>query len=267
MLAKMGSISIEQATLYNRWCDIINDEGAYKIDMIGTIKDGVLETEQMLYSRIRFNEQQVEEQKAPTSETIKIKKRSSKSAYIYMSAAIVAIGAISAAYLYMYMNNNKQEVKEEVVVATQSVQPKKEEEVIIKKIDDTLAARFAAYPRPAKCYVEQGNQTEIRTYKAKTSTDSLSLSVLNAAMDANPEMASKRFQVVLCAYQYGSNAGRLIIDFREFYKENPIEVYALHANNMRVVALYGSNNELECEEYIRNYGTYISTALWISEVK
>ncbi|MFR9651559.1 MAG: hypothetical protein SNG35_06015 [Rikenellaceae bacterium] len=194
---------------------------------------------------------------------------------LFSIAALLLVGV--AVYSYMVTNSGKS-IEPKPVVVTEQVEIKVDTEpktevvqpvpVVEAKPEVVIETETETEERVVReLYLERGEEPRLRTYRGRTVSDDEALAVLEQTIQRSVEVAAKRYQVVLGAYAYGSNVGRLIVDFEQFNRESPVPVYVAVYGKSRVVSLFGSDSKQECERYISEIGSKLTANLWICKIK
>lgn len=262
-LEGMSGVSRNQAeALYDRWLDMVQmEDGLFMIDRIGTIKGGELIVEKKLFSKLNDSKPTPEVvAKEPTP-----KRKSGGNPLPYVIAAVVVVGL--AIYGFFAVGNIEREEVETVTVVEQVVEIAEVEQVTeVVKPEPIVAPKPVAKPIE-ELYLEKGEQPRLRTYRGRTISDDEALAVLEKTVERSSEAASKRYQVALGVYTYGSNIGRLIVDFEKFLGDRAVPTYVVEYGKSRVVSLFGSDSMAECEQFISQVGSKLTGNLWVCRVK
>ncbi len=293
--------------LYDKWLELVKvEEVRYEIDMIGSIKDGEIEVGQRLFSRLNSDKESkrvvsvtpeeiaTPEEPTPTVEqvtpsatrTTKTKyktkeKAKSNNTTLIIAAAVIVLAIIAVVALSGDKPSSANEPtvaeivtpkSETVVVAEQEsvAQPIPEVQPIpeAKPQPEVESTKVESTPESSETlYTKLGEEPSLRTFKGRTASSEDALAALDRVRSSSSEVASKSYQVVLGTYTRPANAGRLIIDFETFRKQNPIPTYVTEYGKSTIVSLFGADSRQECEEYIATIGKDITSTLWVCKTR
>ncbi len=241
--------------IYLRWLDKSRSEGRVVIDGVGVICDKSLKAEEGIISQLNpFR-----------GDTLTItRRRSSKSWIIYVTASLVVLLAVSAAYLFIGGNTTKDSDNSGVAHT--------EEESSAAPTIATTTPSIDTLTNTANTTTEIADNSIITT-----SVDDINGGVIEEVILAEQEEAEPitvgpwyeapdiKHYVIVGSYKRRSNANGAIADI-EAMADVDIACQAIKRGNMYSVAIFGSYDITSCERFVSQHKELFPQA-WIYSVE